>query len=132
MQIWSVDMEAVPEHLGTAQTKYMIAKESFESKTEGTYLGLACVFEVAGKTVLAGHTHPTHEFWFVTEGSAVFQVDGEARTISVGDLVYTPPNTPHQLRNEDTATFRAFAFALSYPGQGSQHTDVDLEKVEPS
>jgi quercetin dioxygenase-like cupin family protein len=124
-------MESVPEHLGTAQTKYMIAKESMQAVTKGTYLGLACVFEVAGETVLAGHTHPTHEFWFVTEGNAIMQVDGEARRISVGDLVYTPPNTPHQIRVDGPDTFRAFAFALSYPGQGSLHVDLDIEPVDP-
>lgn len=132
MHIWSVDMEAVPEHLGTATTKYMIPKESLQSQTEGTYLGLACVFEVAGRTTLAAHTHPTHEFWFVTAGEAIMQVGDEARRIGAGDLIYTEPNTPHQIRVESDETFRAFAFALSYPGKGSQHADVDLPMIEPA
>ncbi|MDH6554772.1 MULTISPECIES: cupin domain-containing protein [Streptomyces] len=132
MDIWSVDMEAVPEHLGTASSKYLIPKESMQEATSGTYLALVSVFEVAGGTTMAAHHHPTHEFWFVVQGEAVMQVADEARTIKVGDLIYTKPGTPHQIRVESPETFRALAFALGYPGQGSQHLDVELDTVEPA
>ncbi|MFF3257325.1 cupin domain-containing protein [Actinacidiphila glaucinigra] len=73
-----------------------------------------------GGTTMAAHHHTTHEFWFVVQGEAVMQVADEAHTIKVGDLIYTKPGTPHRLRVESPETFRALAFALGYPGQGSQ------------
>ncbi|GAA1862438.1 hypothetical protein GCM10009836_48410 [Pseudonocardia ailaonensis] len=130
MNVWSVDIEAVPEHLGTASSKYLIPKESLQAKTEGTYLALVSVFEVAGGSTMAAHHHPTHEFWFVVQGEAVMQVADEARRIRPGDLIYTEPGTPHQIRVESEETFRALAFALGYPGQGSQHVDVQLSSVD--
>ncbi|MFJ2261586.1 cupin domain-containing protein [Streptomyces sp. NPDC087844] len=132
MDVRSVDMEAVPEHLGTASSKYLIPKEALQEATAGTYLALVSVFEVAGGTTMAAHHHPTHEFWFVVQGEAVMQVAGEARVIKVGDLIYTEPGTPHQIRVSSPETFRALAFALGYPGQGSQHIDVELDTVEPA
>ncbi|WP_236793741.1 cupin domain-containing protein [Amycolatopsis sp. GM8] len=132
MNVWSADIQAVPEHLGTASSKYLIPKESLQEATSGTYLALVSVFEVAGGTTMAAHHHPTHEFWFVVQGEAIMQVADEARTIKAGDLIYTEPNTPHQIRVESAETFRALAFALGYPGQGSQHVDVELDTVEPA
>jgi quercetin dioxygenase-like cupin family protein len=129
MNIWSVATESVPEHNNTATTKYMIAKESLQEQTSGTYLGLAGVFEVRPGATLAAHRHPTHEYWFVLEGSGVMQVGDEAEHIMVGDLIYTTPNTPHMFTADQGATFRAFVFAQSYPGQGSAHVDVELTPV---
>ena len=131
MNIWSVDMESVPEHKGTATTKYMVPKESLEQETGGTYLGLAGVFEVTEGATLAAHQHPTHEYWFVLQGSGIMQVGNEARHIKVGDLIYTTPNTPHMFTADPADVFRAFVFAQSYPGQGSAHTDVELTPVTP-
>lgn len=126
MHKWSVEMESVPEHAGTASTAYMIPKESMEAQTQGTYLALACVFEVEAGEELLAHQHPTHEYWFVLQGSGVMQVGQEAFAIKPGDLIYTEPNTPHKLKAAPGERFRAFCFAQGYPGQGSQHVDVDL------
>ncbi|AKS33842.1 hypothetical protein AFA91_20325 [Mycolicibacterium goodii] len=129
MHVWSTDMESVPEHLGTATTKYMIPKEAQEQETTGTYMALAGVFQVQAGQKLKAHHHPTHEYWFVIEGRGVMQVADEARVIEVGDLIYTPPNTPHQVIADASGNFRAFVYALGYPGQGSQHIDVELPAV---
>jgi quercetin dioxygenase-like cupin family protein len=132
MQTWSVSKPAVAEHQGTASSTYLIEKEQFQALTGGTYLGLVSVFEVHPGARLKAHQHPTHEYWFVLDGEGVMQVAQEARVIRVGDLIYTPPNTPHTVLNNGDSLFRAFCFAQSYDGQGSQHTDVDLPLVEPS
>lgn len=130
MNKWSVDIGAVPEHGGTAKSTYLIPKESLEAQTLGTYLALASVFEVNPGEELLAHKHPTHEYWFVLQGTGVMQVGQEAFEVKPGDLIYTEPNTPHKLKAHDGELFRSFCFAQGYPGQGSQHVDVDLPDVE--
>jgi quercetin dioxygenase-like cupin family protein len=131
MHTWSVNKRAVAEHQGTAASTYLIEKEQMKAETASTYLGLASVFEVQPGATLQAHQHPTHEYWFVLDGTGIMQVSSEAKRIGEGELVYTPPNTPHMLRNDGDVLFRAFCFAQSYAGQGSQHVDVDLAPVEP-
>jgi len=43
------------------------------------------------------HVHPNgHEFTFVLEGEQTFEIDGVGtRIVKAGEVVYTPPNTPH-------------------------------------
>lgn len=129
MHTWSVAKQAVAEHQGTASSTYLIEKEQFQDLTSGTYLGLISVFEVQAGATLKAHLHPTHEYWFVLEGSGIMQVGDEAKRIEVGELIYTPPNTPHMLLNDGEQLFRAFCFAQSYEGKGSQHIDVELVPV---
>ena len=129
MHTWSIAKQAIAEHQGTAASTYLIEKEQMLAETKGTYLGLASVFEVHPGATLKAHHHPTHEYWFVLQGTGIMQVDQEAKRIDVGELIYTPPNTPHMLRNDGDVLFRAFCFAQSYEGQGSQHIDVELAPV---
>ena len=132
MYSWTVAKPGVAEHQGTADSKYLIEKDEFLDRTNGTYLGLISVFSVAAGATLRAHQHPTHEYWFVLEGTGIMQVGNEAKRVEVGELLYTPPNTPHMVLNDGDGTFRAFCFAQSYEGQGSQHIDVDLAPVAPS
>lgn len=47
------------------------------------------------------HMHPNgHEFTFVIEGEQTFEVDGlGTKVVRAGEVIYTPPNTPHFGRN---------------------------------
>jgi quercetin dioxygenase-like cupin family protein len=47
------------------------------------------------------HMHPNgHEFTFVIEGEQTFEVDGVGtKVVKAGEVLYTPPNTPHFGRN---------------------------------
>jgi quercetin dioxygenase-like cupin family protein len=47
------------------------------------------------------HMHPNgHEFTFVIEGEQTFEVDGVGtKIVKAGEVIYTPPNTPHFGRN---------------------------------
>jgi quercetin dioxygenase-like cupin family protein len=47
------------------------------------------------------HMHPDgHEFTFVIEGEQTFQIDGVGtKIVKAGEVIYTPPNTPHFGRN---------------------------------
>ena len=54
------------------------------------------------------HMHPDgHEFTFVIEGEQTFEIDGVGtKVVKAGEVIYTPPNTPHFGRN---ATEKEFA-----------------------
>jgi quercetin dioxygenase-like cupin family protein len=47
------------------------------------------------------HMHPNgHEFTFVIEGEQTFEIDGVGtKVVKAGEVLYTPPNTPHFGRN---------------------------------
>jgi quercetin dioxygenase-like cupin family protein len=47
------------------------------------------------------HMHPNgHEFAFVIEGEQTFEIDGVGtKVVKAGEVLYTPPNTPHFGRN---------------------------------
>jgi len=47
------------------------------------------------------HMHPDgHEFTFVIEGEQTFEIDGVGtKVVKAGEVLYTPPNTPHFGRN---------------------------------
>jgi quercetin dioxygenase-like cupin family protein len=47
------------------------------------------------------HMHPDgHEFTYVIEGEQTFEIDGVGtKVVKAGEVLYTPPNTPHFGRN---------------------------------
>jgi quercetin dioxygenase-like cupin family protein len=47
------------------------------------------------------HMHPEgHEITYVVEGEQTFEIDGVGtKIVKAGEVVYTPPNTPHFGRN---------------------------------
>jgi len=47
------------------------------------------------------HMHEEgHEFTYVTEGEQTFEIDGVGtKVVKAGEVIYTPPNTPHFGRN---------------------------------
>src|SRR5450432_4505188 len=47
------------------------------------------------------HKHEEgHEFVYVVEGEQTFEIDGiGTKVVKAGEVVYTPPNTPHYGRN---------------------------------
>jgi quercetin dioxygenase-like cupin family protein len=44
------------------------------------------------------HTHPYEETFVITDGGAVFTVDGETIEASAGTIIVVPPNTPHKFK----------------------------------
>ncbi|HZV20166.1 MAG TPA: cupin domain-containing protein [Hyphomicrobiales bacterium] len=47
------------------------------------------------------HMHPNgHEFTIVIEGEQTFEIEGVGtKVVKAGEVIYTPPNTPHFGRN---------------------------------
>jgi mannose-6-phosphate isomerase-like protein (cupin superfamily) len=60
---------------------------------------------LAEATVPAGlattrHRHPrTEEFYYIIEGSGILEIDGETRTVAVGDACLIPAGATHQIYN---------------------------------
>jgi|SRR5579871_5795534 len=54
---------------------------------------------------LPWHMHPNgHEFTFVVEGEQTFEIEGVGtKVVKAGEVLYTPPNTPHYGRNATDA-----------------------------
>jgi quercetin dioxygenase-like cupin family protein len=61
------------------------------------------------------HHHPNgSEFYYVTSGECVVQLDGEEVRADKGTAIYIPPNTVHAVRNE-SAEVVELVYGLSRP-----------------
>ena len=98
---------------------FINSKISLKDITDGGYLELVSEFEVAGGGLVDPHSHPTHEFYYVTSGRGLMTIDGEEREIAQGDLVHIPPNLVHSLRPlSDHAPIHCFCFAVATKDAG--------------
>ncbi len=96
---------------------WLINPREMKDITDGGYLELANEFEVPGGSYVYPHTHPTHEFYYVTSGRGTMTIADEDREISQGDLVYIPPDTVHSLKPiSDHAPIHCFCFAVGVKG----------------
>jgi mannose-6-phosphate isomerase-like protein (cupin superfamily) len=100
------------EHNGTVPVWWLIHPREMKDLTDGGYLELANEFEVGVGGAVYPHEHPTHEFYFVMDGSGVMTVGAEDRDVSRGDLIYIPPDTVHSLRPVGDGPIRCFCFAV--------------------
>ena len=113
------DVEPVVEHNGTVPVWWLFKSREMKEITEGGFLELVNEFEVAGGGFVDPHSHPTHEFYYVTSGRGIMTIDGEDRSIAQGDLVYIPPDKVHSLRPvSDSAPIHCFCFAVGVKGSG--------------
>jgi len=104
----------------------MFMKEELREATMGSYLEFVDVFSVEAGTALEPHFHNSHEFYYILEGSAVMQVQGDKATVRAGDLVHIPPNAPHSITATDEGPLRSFAFACSFQAPGESYTVTTL------
>ena len=106
-------VEPEVEHNGTVPVWWLVSSREMKEITDGGYLELANEFEVPGGSAVYPHTHPTHEFYYVTSGRGLMTIGDEEREIAQGDLVYIPPDTVHSLKPiSDTAPIHCFCFAV--------------------
>jgi quercetin dioxygenase-like cupin family protein len=111
------DTAPIVEHNGTVPVWWMIKSREFKDVTDGGFLELVNEFEVAGGGIVDPHSHPTHEFYYVTSGRGIMTVGDEERRIAQGDLVYIPPDVVHTLRPvSDNAPIHCFCFAIGVKG----------------
>ena len=113
------DVEPVVEHNGTVPVWWLVSPREMQAITDGGYLELVSEFEVAGGGGVDPHSHPTHEFYYVTSGRGLMRIEGEEHEIVQGDLVHIPPNAVHSLRPvSDHAPIHCFCFAVGLAGAG--------------
>lgn len=111
------DVPAIPEHNGTVPVWYLVKPREMRDVTEGGSLELVNEFEVAGGGYVYPHSHPTHEFYYVTSGRGVMTIGDEEREVRQGDLVYIPPDVTHSLRTvSENAPIHCFCFAVAVKG----------------
>ena len=110
-------VEPTVEHNGTTPVWYLVQPREMQAMTDGGFLELVNEFEVRPGGRVDPHSHPTHEFYFVTSGRGVMTIDNESRDVGPGDLVYIPPDLVHSLRPEPSdTTIRCFCFAVAVRG----------------
>jgi quercetin dioxygenase-like cupin family protein len=64
-------IEGVPpvvEHNGTVPVWWLVNPREMKEITDGGFLELVSEFEVSGGGSVDPHSHPTHEFYYVTSG----------------------------------------------------------------
>jgi len=118
MDVRSIEQVApVVEHNGTVPVWWLVNPREMKEISDGGYLELANEFEVTGGSYVYPHTHPTHEFYYVTSGRGIMTIADEHCEISQGDLVYIPPDTVHSLKPiSDNASIHCFCFAVGVKG----------------
>jgi len=80
------DLHSIPPQL--------LAEGYLARAVHGEELTLA-VFEVEPGAVLPEHQHANEQFGMVIEGSLVFRVGAETRTVEPGGIWRIPSETPH-------------------------------------
>lgn len=120
MDVRSIEGTApVIEHNGTVPVWWLVSPREMKDITDGGYLELVSEFEVAGGGLVDPHSHPTHEFYYVTAGRGIMTIEDEEREIAQGDLVHIPPNAVHSLRPvSEHAPIHCFAFAVGCKDAG--------------
>ena len=63
------DVAPVVEHNGTVPVWWLVSPREMKEITDGGFLELVSEFEVAGGGLVDPHSHPTHEFYYVTAGA---------------------------------------------------------------
>jgi len=60
------------------------------------------------------HVHPNgHEWTYVLEGEQTFEIEGVGtKVVKAGEVIYTPPNTPHFGRNATDKISRTIVIRL--------------------
>ena len=113
------DVEPVVEHNGTVPVWWLFTAREMKEITDGGFLELVNEFEVPGGGHVDPHSHPTHEFYYVTSGRGIMTIEGEDRDVVQGDLVHIPPDKVHSLRPvSDHAPIHCFCFAIGVKDAG--------------
>src|SRR5207248_10498165 len=73
------DVEPVIEHNGTVPVWWLVNPREMFDITKGGHLELVSEFEVEGGGYVDPHNHPTHEFYYVTAGRGLMEIEGETR-----------------------------------------------------
>jgi methionyl-tRNA synthetase len=77
------------------------------SEIDETPFGSSLAFiEVGGRTML--HSHDPAETFIICRGTGTISIDGRSESLTAGDVVYLPPGSVHELRNDSPTDELAF------------------------
>jgi quercetin dioxygenase-like cupin family protein len=105
------------DHDGSVTVWWLVREGELKKETQGGFLELVAAFEVPVGGKAQPHSHPTHEFYYVTSGRGILMIEDEEREVSDGDFVNIPPNLIHSLRPAAGVPIRAIAFAIAGTGR---------------
>lgn len=115
----------------TVKVWSFIPKFSIYEETKGTYLEAVEEFTLAPGVRAEPHYHDTHEFFYILEGSAVIQIENEARICRAGDFIRIRRKAVHTGKALGDGV-RALAFSVSYQDpHGPAYYPAELPEVEP-
>lgn len=106
MQVKHVHYSAIeakePEEKGTKDTtiRWLITKE------DGARNFAMRMFEIKEGGYTPYHRHDWEHEVFVLEGKGILVVDGVENELNEGDVVFIPPNVPHQFKNPSKRNLR--------------------------
>jgi quercetin dioxygenase-like cupin family protein len=73
------------------------------------------------------HAHPFEEWFYILEGSFLFELAGKPFSVAVGDFVHAPSNQPHVFQNTSDKDAGAVISGKSCCLYGSIATSTDYE-----
>lgn len=83
-------------------------------------------YEIAPNDECTRHVHSgKFETWLVIQGSGVSKVGEQSFEVGPGDMIATPPGTPHGLRNTGELPLRFVNLVQFYEGQTVTTTEVE-------
>lgn len=59
-----------------------------------------------GRKTIAHYHKKTEEIYYITQGTAEMNIDGEIRSVTVGDAIAIPPGATHQITNVGSVELR--------------------------
>ena len=77
-----------------------------DEEKDGAPIYALRVIEVAPGGHTPDHTHPFEHENFIMEGKGRVQIEGEWFEVTVGDIVFVPPNTQHTYVNTGDEPFK--------------------------
>ena len=118
MDIRSIERTAPNlEHQGTVAVWWLVEPRELYQATEGGFLELVSEFEIKGGEMVHPHSHPTHEFYYVTHGRGIMKIGEEEKEVCPGDLIRIPPDEIHSMWPiSKNASIHCFCFAIGVKG----------------
>jgi quercetin dioxygenase-like cupin family protein len=111
---WTVATTLEAQQSGIKRTLLM-KKELAGIDSREVYVGTA---EIAPRVSAGRHTHDGHEIGYVLEGTALFEVEGEAPvTLKPGDHYHVEAGRRHDARNTGSGPAKVLAIYLIEKGK---------------
>jgi quercetin dioxygenase-like cupin family protein len=102
------------EHQGSVAVWWLVKPRELFEVTNGGFLELVSEFEIKGGESVHPHQHPTHEFYYVTNGRGIMKIGNEERAVYPGDLIHIPPDEMHSMWPiSQNASIHCFCFAVA-------------------